>query len=106
MADHTPGPWHVGTGNGEGSIFAEKGRMKLEEGKTTLYPIATTPIHGDDYTTQDRANARLIAASPALLEALEAVAKLLDQGQPVDPEHDGAWIREAITQAREVPAHA
>jgi hypothetical protein len=33
---HTATPWHVGAGNGEGAIFAESGRMRLESGGTTL----------------------------------------------------------------------
>lgn len=37
---HTPGPWHMGAGNGEGGIFADDGRMRFENG-TTLYPIAS-----------------------------------------------------------------
>jgi hypothetical protein len=42
MNNHTQGPWHIGKGNGEGSIFE----------------------------AEDAANACLIAASPELLEAL------------------------------------
>ena len=110
MAEHTPGPWHVGTGNGEGGIFAEKGRMKLEEGKTTLYPIATTPIHGGDYTTQDRANARLIAAAPALLDALGKIARV---AAFVEGHSEYARLQECYTlaqvafaQAKEVPTRA
>jgi hypothetical protein len=68
---HTPGPWHIGSGNGEGSIFAENGRMRLETRGTTLYPIchnvSTWNIDEDD------ANARLIAAAPELLSALETL---------------------------------
>ena len=74
---HTPGPWHIGSGNGEGSIFAENGRMRLETGGTTLYPIchnvSTWNIDEDD------ANARLIAAAPDLLAALETCVSELNQ---------------------------
>ena len=74
---HTPGPWHIGSGNGEGSIFAENGRMRLETGGTTLYPIchnvSTWNIDEDD------ANARLIAAAPELLTALETCVSELNQ---------------------------
>jgi hypothetical protein len=66
---HTPGPWHMGEGNGEGSIFMTgEGRMRFENG-TTLYPICTM-VRGWK-RAEDDANARLIAAAPALLEALE-----------------------------------
>ena len=67
-ANHTPGPWHMGTGNGEGCIFSESGRTRLEQGGTTLYPIATV-VRGWD-AAEDDANARLLAEAPALLALL------------------------------------
>jgi len=36
---HSPLPWHVGQGNGAGSVFAASGRMRLEDGHTMLAPI-------------------------------------------------------------------
>jgi len=65
---HTPGPWHKGTGNGEGSVYSETGRARLETGGTTLYPICAIN-HGWN-EEEDTANAQLIAAAPELLEAL------------------------------------
>uniref|UniRef100_A0A6M3JL73 Uncharacterized protein n=2 Tax=viral metagenome TaxID=1070528 RepID=A0A6M3JL73_9ZZZZ len=53
---HTPTPWHTGQGNGEGSIFAEEGRMRLENGATTLYPICKMI----DFDGEAEANARHI----------------------------------------------
>ena len=78
-ATHTPGPWHVGVGNGAGSIFCDGDeRMSLtEDGATALVPICR--INGS--TPEDHANARLIAAAPRLLEvcgALLSVAARLD----------------------------
>jgi hypothetical protein len=70
---HTPGPWHMGAGNGEGGIFADDGRMRFENG-TTLYPIASVNRGWND--AEDDANARLIAASPELLSALESMSRL------------------------------
>jgi hypothetical protein len=66
---HIKTPWHLGVGNGEGSIFAESGRMRLEAGGTTLYPVCTV-VRGYD-KAEDDANARLIAAAPELLYALQ-----------------------------------
>jgi hypothetical protein len=43
--------------------------------------------------------APLLLAAPELLSAVEAVAALLDKGQPLDPEHDGLWIRAALDRA-------
>jgi len=72
---HTPGPWHVGQGNGEGSVFSEAGRMGWGPGGTTLAPICRM-IEQDP--AEDEANARLIAAAPDLLAACEdAVATLV-----------------------------
>jgi hypothetical protein len=79
---HTPGPWTL--------------RMRAKP--ILAWDVVTTDgaVMGGVY---EEANARLIAAAPELLEALEAVAQLLDNGQPIDPEHDGDWIRAAIANA-------
>jgi hypothetical protein len=66
---HTQGPWHVGAGNGEGSIFSDNGRTRLEIGGTTLYSIAQITRGWNE--AEDEANARLIAAAPEMLEALQ-----------------------------------
>jgi len=69
---HTPGPWHMGAGNGSGSIFADNGRTRLEIGGTTLYSIAQIGRGWNE--VEDEANARLIAAAPEMLEALQSLA--------------------------------
>ena len=61
--------WHVGQGNGEGSVFADSGRMKLEAGGTTLTPICKV----FDFNGDMEEHARLIAAAPDLLEALKQI---------------------------------
>jgi hypothetical protein len=66
---HTSGPWHVGAGNGEGSIFSDNGRTRLGIGGTTLYSIAQITRGWNE--AEDEANARLIAAAPEMLAALE-----------------------------------
>lgn len=69
---HTPGPWKV-----NGSVITALGDMKLT--------VASVPCKQDRYALADaaaptfevrNANARLIAAAPELLEALEAVKVL------------------------------
>lgn len=64
MSKHTPGPWRIGAQppNGELTIGTEQGLMVA---------VATT---GLDMPTE--ANARLIAAAPDLLEALERIANM------------------------------
>jgi hypothetical protein len=71
MNKHTPAPWHVGIGNGEGSIFSDSGRTRLEDGGTTLYPICS--YNRGWNADEDAANARLIAAAPELLQALLSI---------------------------------
>jgi hypothetical protein len=61
----------MGAGNGEGSIFADNGRTRLEMGGTTLYPIAQIGRGWNE--AEDEANARLIAAAPEMLEALQSL---------------------------------
>ncbi len=68
---HTKGHWHVGQGNGEGSIFADEGRMRLTDKGTALYPICTMVRGWND--AEDEANARLVAAAPALHAALAGI---------------------------------
>ena len=68
---HTQGPWHTGHGNGEGSIFSDNGRMRMQHhdhGATVLYPIASMVKGWDD--EEDAANANLVAAAPCMFEAL------------------------------------
>ncbi len=76
MSKHTAGPWHAGTGNGAGSIFADSGRMRMEQGGTTLYPIASVVTGWSE--EENDANSKLIAAAPELLEALNHVLNVLD----------------------------
>lgn len=88
---HTPGPWHKGIGNGEGFVFSDSGRTRLEEGGTTLYSVAQVNRGWE-------ANARLISAAPELLAALRIAEDALDMysgGQSSDL----AAIRAAIDKA-------
>jgi hypothetical protein len=77
---HTKAPWHPGMGNGEGSIFPEDGRTRLEAGGTTLYPIATVNRGWDQ--EEDEANGRLIAVSPEFYDFAKLI--LLRQEQDRD----------------------
>lgn len=99
----TPGPWHCGQGNGEGSIFADDGRMRLAEGGTTLWPICTM-VNGWE-EAEDEANAKLIASSPALAVALR---RLLIQAEMTDDYEQqlGGTLKSACRQAREALAQA
>ena len=63
---HTPGPWDVAQGNGR-EVFAREFPVAYAYDGTTGKPT------GDDIPERAQANARLIAAAPELLEALEAI---------------------------------
>jgi hypothetical protein len=100
ITQHTPGPWFIGSGNGENSIRAKNGRMKLYyDGCTTLYPICN--IVSGWNTEEDNANLRLIAAAPQMLEALrtalEAMGDTYDARDAAGAEGD--QLREQIAEA-------
>lgn len=69
---HTPGPWRVGKGgpNMCPTVGTEKGLM------------VAMVAYGDSHPTQ--ANARLIAAAPDLLEALENLTIAIGMGWDLD----------------------
>jgi hypothetical protein len=97
-ATHTKGPWHIGQGNGEGSIFCESGRTRLESGGTTLYSVCDIS-HGWD-EAEDQANAHLIAAAPDLLAAARLANEellALGVGSSGSPALRALW--EAIAKA-------
>lgn len=83
---HTPGPWRVndsdGAGNCGSDIFpflVEAGTPEHSEG-----PVIAE-VYGDLANLPALANARLIAASPDMLEALEAIV----EGLGATVENDG-----------------
>jgi hypothetical protein len=96
MSKHTPGPW-IGAGPSFGdplpryttSIVTEWGHE--DEG---CIDICELPFH--HYDDENEANARLIAAAPALLEALEG---FVEHGTCSDDE-DMAKARAAIKAAK------
>ena len=85
-AKHTPGPWIA------------HGITINHEQPGVEYPIATT-TNSPIPTEEAYANARLIAAAPAMLEALRAVAALANgQGR--------ANLMEVAGQAQQIIAQA
>jgi hypothetical protein len=71
---HTPGPWHV-----EPEEFSDERGLAIcsKEG-----PVAIID-HCDDIgqCDEDQANARLLAASPALLDVAEMLIAMKDRGE-------------------------
>ena len=87
----------MGAGNGEGSIFADNGRTRLEIGGTTLYPIALMGRGWDE--AEDEANARLIAAAPDMLAALEELCADKYLADPINADRMGK-AKAAISKAK------
>jgi hypothetical protein len=99
---HTLGKWHEGQGNGEGCIFANAGRMRLEEGGTTLYPICKV-ITGWD-KEEDADNAKLIAAAPQMLDSLRRLSDWMrEHTGPRDGTHD--MLCEAVSLLNSLSLH-
>lgn len=98
---HTPGPWSVHWAmaqSGDASHIVD-GRDMAE-----LSVIATVHFH-DDVEGETKANARLIAAAPDMLEALVKVEALLDAIKLTDyPVLDELYVvQAAIAKAKGQP---
>lgn len=80
MSAHTPGPWFAVDRGRKGepmmSVMAER-----ISGRGPSHEVAMCAT-GDSPQEMEDANARLIAASPELYEALALLVELLDAGQP------------------------
>ena len=85
MSKHTPGPWFVAGVDG--------GKVSIESKHTPYVALV-------DYCTSQKANARLIAAAPNLLEALEMLSNCSEYPTPKQN------IALAITQAHTAIAKA
>lgn len=90
-AKHTPGPWHVN------AIDSMHGRItgdETSEGWDKLQINGANRTIASVYRSKD---ARLIAAAPALLAALERVDRAFERGRY--PELQGIWT-DAINAIR------
>ena len=88
-APHTTGPWHAG---GDGTIIYAK------DGFATASASIFHGRHGG--RDEAKANARLIAAAPELLEALQACDEAMDYMSEYDiPLTLPAQIKAAIAKA-------
>lgn len=79
-AAHTPGPWQIEWNvaqGGEGHYITDSNDMG------ELSRIAAVLFH-DDADGETRANARLIAAAPDLLEIARAIVAVCDSGKHAD----------------------
>ena len=95
-AQHTPGPWAIS--------IADPHRVVLANGSSKGLEVAQAKEFVPQYREQSLANARLIAAAPDLLEALQTLlgwVEAWDVGFLFDDEWpaDEAKIKAAIAKA-------
>lgn len=92
---HTPGPWVAEFGR-DGSFSIEADRQGIAGGLLVLASRNEHPLLVD----QMHANARLIAAAPDLLEALEAICACISETRGTDATEAVHKAESAIKKAR------
>ncbi len=86
MTAHTPGPWQVWDAM-EGNTAKLHVGIVQQNGSVRLASLPNMSAIGED-----EANARLIAAAPEMLEALEAITGLIRDCNNVYQNHAANWI--------------
>lgn len=96
-AKHTPGPWEARKGAGWYVARPRYREATLAVGMdyvTLVTSPSETPWNDD---VESEANARLIAAAPELLKALEGITEeVRNVGYSPAIEHLGPWVNQAI----------
>jgi len=101
MNKHTPGPWEV-TDLRHSIVVRTESPNKTKYGASRYAAIGGFDRSDPDQLSEALANARLIAAAPDLLEALEL---MLDRFRDTEGSH-GQWEEEATENARAAIAKA
>ena len=97
MSKFTPGPWHISAGTYSQRWVVDS--KSPPTGKQNLIAMLQSHWKGNENDTMG-ANARLIAAAPAMYEALKACAEFIHH---YDQEHnigDGKVLEQAIAALR------
>jgi hypothetical protein len=97
---HTPGPWYIGTDFSDQArhIYAEQ--MVCDDDGESWHPLIAT-TDDDERLIDWQANARLIAAVPDLLKALQDVLVVFSEEFSDSPTLERA--RAAIAKATQEP---
>jgi hypothetical protein len=90
-AEHTPGPWKVSDTDQESVVTAVGDFYWLTWGHL--------PHQHEKYGIDPKADARLIAAAPDMLEALELIANTDPVDAALDPQRAVRVARAAIARA-------
>ena len=98
-AAHTPGPWRTKTGPGWHDTYIVGELVGAHEPT-----IATVRVHNNQQ--HHMANARLIAAAPELLAALEVLLPMFADWHSEFPQHVGDKEAPALQNARAAIAKA
>lgn len=97
MSKHTPGPWKYWSDNGYGDTrfyIAQEDGAPYTSGYSDVATLIAETVSGEKKAVQE-ANARLIAAAPEMLEALEGIADHYD----MDGYGEKAWKQLALEMA-------
>lgn len=84
---HTPGPWKA--------VFrpvADKWDIRAHDGQLFLFES-----YGFESSSEEKANAKLIASTPDLLEALQSLLKIADQYNMETSEDWAPYMEQAET---------
>jgi len=94
-ATFTPGPWHAFE---QCSYSATKGLFEIDANHPSgnRQTVAVTPFAGDGHELW--ANARLIAAAPAMYEVLQELEESMELAKKYGYEKEHAMIREVLAK--------
>jgi hypothetical protein len=73
MTTFTPGPWKIAYSDGSGPEYITASNQSIATLRWGCSCCKDTPDSFDDMSEEEQANARLIAAAPELLQALESL---------------------------------
>lgn len=96
MSEHTPGPWEWDAGDIGAEYSVPYSDIFKDAGEIIIASF-------NDNIPEGRANARLIAAAPDLLEALEDIARGPLQGPGDFKVYAQETARKAVAKARGEP---
>lgn len=102
-AKHLPAPWTVLV-NDKGTVYIKAPDETDPGWPWTVATVDNSAFYAGSQPDNTMANARLIAAAPELLEALEKISRC--QADGIAPDDPGGWMDFFIETARAAIAKA